>query len=108
MRQPQPERPAMKTEPAETTPACGITLERDVDVPMRDGARLKADVFRPDASGKVSGDLESGSLSEGQAVDPAEHARGKTEPADELGYRQPALVGAQGLCRGARRRPRQR
>jgi len=41
----------MKIEPAGTTPAYGITVERDVDVPMRDGARLKADVFRPDAPG---------------------------------------------------------
>src|SRR5947209_935199 len=60
MRQPQPERPAMKTEPAEATPACGITLERDVDVPMRDGGRLKADVFRPDASGRFPAILNLG------------------------------------------------
>ena len=25
-----------------------LLIEKDVDVPMRDGARLKADVFRPD------------------------------------------------------------
>ena len=29
-----------------------IIFERDVDVPMRDGARLKADVFRPSADGR--------------------------------------------------------
>src|SRR5499433_145026 len=51
MRQRQPERPAMKMQPAGPTPAYGITVERDVDVPMRDGARLKAAVFRPDAAG---------------------------------------------------------
>ena len=28
-----------------------ILIERDVDVLMRDGARLKADVFRPDGDG---------------------------------------------------------
>jgi len=50
----------MKTEPAEATPACGITLERDVDVPMRDGGRLKADVFRPDASGRFPAILNLG------------------------------------------------
>jgi predicted acyl esterase len=30
----------------------GILLDKDIDVPMRDGARLKADVFRPDDSGR--------------------------------------------------------
>jgi uncharacterized protein len=29
-----------------------ILIEKDVDIPMRDGARLKADVFRPDAKGR--------------------------------------------------------
>jgi putative CocE/NonD family hydrolase len=29
-----------------------VTIEKDVDVPMRDGAILKADVFRPDADGQ--------------------------------------------------------
>jgi predicted acyl esterase len=36
----------MKMEPAPTVPVYGIVVEKDVDVPMRDGARLKADVFR--------------------------------------------------------------
>jgi hypothetical protein len=41
----------MKMEP---TPAAAYELlvEKDVDVPMRDGARLKADVFRPDDGGR--------------------------------------------------------
>ncbi len=38
----------MKMEPAPGVPVYGIVVEKDVDVPMRDGARLKADVFRPD------------------------------------------------------------
>ena len=29
-----------------------IILERDVDIPMRDGAILKADVFRPAKAGQ--------------------------------------------------------
>jgi uncharacterized protein len=29
-----------------------LKVEKDVDIPMRDGARLKADVFRPDADGR--------------------------------------------------------
>ena len=39
----------------------GILVERDVDVPMRDGARLKADVFRPtNAAQKVPALLNLG------------------------------------------------
>jgi uncharacterized protein len=32
-------------------PQHGLLVEKDVDVPMRDGARLKADLFRPDGDG---------------------------------------------------------
>ena len=35
-----------------TAPPAGIVLDKDIDVPMRDGAKLKADVFRPDDSGR--------------------------------------------------------
>ena len=37
-----------------------VLLEKDVDVPMRDGARLKADVFRPDDGGKFPAILNLG------------------------------------------------
>src|SRR5215510_13847145 len=50
----------MKMEPAGATPAYGIAVERDVDVPKRDGARLKADVFRPDAPGTFPAILNLG------------------------------------------------
>jgi uncharacterized protein len=40
--------------------AFGILVEKDVDVPMRDGARLKADVFRPDDGGKFPAILNLG------------------------------------------------
>jgi len=33
-------------------PQCGLLVEKDVNVPTRDGARLKADLFRPDGDGK--------------------------------------------------------
>ena len=37
----------------DTAPAAhAVVVEKDVDVPMRDGARLKADVFRPDEDGQ--------------------------------------------------------
>jgi predicted acyl esterase len=41
----------MKMEPAPDVPVYGIVVEKDIDVPMRDGARLKADVFRPEDGG---------------------------------------------------------
>ena len=50
----------MKMEPAPTVPVFGIVVEKDVDVPMRDGARLKADVFRPDDAGKFPAILNLG------------------------------------------------
>lgn len=34
-----------------TAPAPGIRVERDVSVPMRDGARLRVNVFRPEGEG---------------------------------------------------------
>ena len=37
-----------------------LLVERDVDVPMRDGARLKADVFRPDDGGRFPAILNLG------------------------------------------------
>ena len=40
--------------------ATKIKIEKDVDVPMRDGARLKADVFRPDDGGKFPAILNLG------------------------------------------------
>jgi len=50
----------MKMEPAPTVPVYGIVVEKDVDVPMRDGARLKADVFRPDDAGRFPAVLNLG------------------------------------------------
>jgi predicted acyl esterase len=50
----------MKTEPAPGALDYGIVVEKDVDVPMRDGANLKADVFRPDAAGAFPAILNLG------------------------------------------------
>ena len=41
-------------------PANTIVIEKDVDVPMRDGARLKADIFRPQGAEKVPAILNLG------------------------------------------------
>ena len=50
----------MKMEPASVALDCGIVVEKDVDVPMRDGAHLKVDVFRPDAPGAFPAILNLG------------------------------------------------
>src|SRR5260370_36819161 len=50
----------MKMEPAPDVPVYGIVVEKDVDIPMRDGARLKADVFRPDDGGTFPAILNLG------------------------------------------------
>jgi hypothetical protein len=47
-----------KTEPAQAT--YKLLIEKDVDVPMRDGALLKADVFRPDDGGRFPAILNLG------------------------------------------------
>jgi len=51
---------AMKVEPAPAVAAYELLVEKDVDVPMRDGARLKADVFRPEDAGKFPAILNLG------------------------------------------------
>jgi predicted acyl esterase len=50
----------MKMEPAPAVPSYSLLVEKDVDVPMRDGTRLKADVFRPDDTGKFPAILNLG------------------------------------------------
>src|SRR5882757_1527985 len=41
-------------------PAIDMLLDRDVDVAMRDGAKLKADIFRPATAEKVPAILNLG------------------------------------------------
>jgi len=41
-------------------PIYSVLVEKDVDVPMRDAARLKADVFRPDGDGRFPAILNLG------------------------------------------------
>ncbi|MFL6797025.1 MAG: CocE/NonD family hydrolase [Xanthobacteraceae bacterium] len=50
----------MKTEPAPAPSIHAILTEKDVEVPMRGGARLRADVFRPDADGRFPAILNLG------------------------------------------------
>src|ERR1051326_2561132 len=50
----------MNVEVKPAAAAYKLLIEKDVDVPMRDGARLKADVFRPDDGGKFPAILNLG------------------------------------------------
>ena len=50
----------MNVEVKPSATAYKLKIEKDVDVPMRDGARLKADVFRPDDGGKFPAILNLG------------------------------------------------
>jgi len=50
----------MNLESAVAGRALSIAVDKDVDVPVRDGARLKADVIRPDAPGRFPAILNLG------------------------------------------------
>jgi len=45
------EQVATREETKASEPRYKMKIEKDVDIPMRDGAKLKADVFRPDGDG---------------------------------------------------------
>ena len=55
-------------------------LEKDVDVPMRDGARLKADVFRPRSGGKVPAILNMGPYQKDKLWTPPPNLEEKPNP----------------------------
>ena len=75
---------------------------------MRDGARLKADVFRPYDDGKFPAILNLGPYQKDKLWIVPETLGRSAQRMDELGDRQSAMVGAARLCRRARRRPRHR
>ena len=70
-----------------------ILIERDVDVPMRDGAKLKADVFRPKGGERVPALLNLGPYQKDKLWNSASQPGGGGQSVDELGDRQPAVVG---------------
>ena len=84
------QQPNDEMEPAPTVPpSTGILIEKDVDVPMRDGARLKADVFRPDDGGKFPGDPQSRARTRRTSSGcRRRQPGGKADTRDELGDRQ--------------------
>ena len=59
---------------------CGIAIDKDVDVPMRDGARLKADVFRPDVSGRCPAILNLGPYQKDKLWIPPDNLQEKPNP----------------------------
>jgi predicted acyl esterase len=52
-------------------PQFGMIVERDVDVPMRDGLALKCDIFRPDDGGKFPIVMTLGPYPKDEPMDPA-------------------------------------
>jgi uncharacterized protein len=63
------------------TPATyGLLVDRDVDVPMRDGACLKADVIRPDDGGKCPAILNLGPYQKDKVWIPPENLEEKPNP----------------------------
>jgi uncharacterized protein len=70
----------MKMEPAPAVPVYGLVVEKDVDVPMRDGARLKADVFRPDDSGRFPAILNLGPYQKDKLWIPPSNLEEKPNP----------------------------
>ncbi|HJX22430.1 MAG TPA: CocE/NonD family hydrolase, partial [Steroidobacteraceae bacterium] len=68
----------IQTSPAATT--YELLVDRDVDVPMRDGARLKADVIRPDDGGKFPAILNLGPYQKDKVWVPPDSLEEKPNP----------------------------
>ena len=98
----------MNVEVKPSAAAYKLLIEKDVDVPMRDGARLKADVFRPDDGGKFPAILNLGPYQKDKLWVPPPQLEEKATPNMNWETVTPGMVGAEGLRRRARRRPRQR
>jgi uncharacterized protein len=67
----------------QTAPAAAtydLLVDRDVDVPMRDGARLKADVIRPDDGGKFPAILNLGPYQKDKVWVPPDALEEKANP----------------------------
>jgi predicted acyl esterase len=69
-----------RKESAASVPAYGIIVEKDVDVPMRDGARLKADVLRPDDAGRFPAILNVGPYQKDKLWIPPDSLEEKPNP----------------------------
>src|SRR4051794_34734130 len=57
-----------------------ILIDKDVEVPMRDGARLKADVLRPDGGGKFPAIMNLGPYQKDKVWIPPDNLEEKANP----------------------------
>ena len=58
----------------------GIKIEKDVDIPLRDGTKLKADVFRPDGAGTFPVIMNLGPYQKDKVWVPPEDLEEKANP----------------------------
>ena len=70
----------MNIQTSPTASSYALRIERDVDVPMRDGARLKADVIRPDDGGKFPAIVNLGPYQKDKVWVPPETLEEKPNP----------------------------
>src|ERR1700704_2184409 len=70
----------MKMVQAQAVLVYGIVFERDVVVPIRDGSRLKADVFRPDDAGRFPAILNLGPYQKDKLWIPPDSLEEKPNP----------------------------
>ncbi len=70
----------MKMESAPAVPSYGIAVDKDVEIPMRDGARLRADVLRPDGEGKFPAIINLGPYQKDKVWIPPENLEEKPNP----------------------------
>ena len=70
----------MEIEPSRALSAYGIVVERDVEVPMRDGARLRADIFRPDDGRRFPAIMNLGPYQKDKVWVPPDNLEEKPNP----------------------------
>ncbi len=70
----------MNLQPARSVSGYRILVEKDVDIPMRDGARLKADILRPDDGGKFPAILNLGPYQKDKLWIPPDNLEEKPNP----------------------------
>ena len=96
----------MKDDVKESQPTYKWKLEKDIDMPMRDGTMLKADVFRPDSDEKFPVILNMGIYQKDKLWVPPHDLEEKAQSLHELGDGQSGMVVSARLCVAAHRRAR--
>jgi uncharacterized protein len=70
----------MKMEATPEAPAYGIVVEKDVEIPLRDGARLRADILRPDDGGRFPAIMNLGPYQKDKVWIPPDNLEEKPNP----------------------------